>query len=275
MPALPNPPPKPERSRLSDLRAEGAPYAQGRHPGRSHRSILADRNSCRPQSGQRTTRRAPLAGRQRRARRPCGHACVGSLAGNRADHLVLRLLRRPMVSAGYAGLEARPGSGFFVCCMVCCSEPQAHERSLSLGRLLGRAAAVGAIVERSERMGSSTKEARCLTRISVKIKACDNKSTTAGTAAIINNRLGAPSLAQDAHVHAALGYLMAPTISGRLADRVGFATCLLRLPRPPSWCCLSDVEITSTGSTSGANVRLDATHATSHAPGAWDVPRWA
>jgi hypothetical protein len=31
--------------------------------------------------------------------------------------------------------------------------------------LLGRAAAVSAIVERIERMGSSTNEARCLTRI--------------------------------------------------------------------------------------------------------------
>jgi hypothetical protein len=57
----------------------------------------------------------------------------------------LRLLRRPMVSAGYAGLEVSLGSDFFVCCMNRCAEPQPHERSRSLGRLLGRAAAVGAI----------------------------------------------------------------------------------------------------------------------------------
>jgi hypothetical protein len=68
LPASSNPPPKPGRSRLSDLRVEGAPYAQGRHPGRSHRSILADRNSfCRPRSARKTTQRAPAAGRQRRA----------------------------------------------------------------------------------------------------------------------------------------------------------------------------------------------------------------
>jgi hypothetical protein len=65
----------------------------------------------------------------------------------------LRLLRRPMVSAGYAGLEISPVSGF----PDCCREPPAHERSRSLGRLLGRAVAVGALYERSERMGSSTK----------------------------------------------------------------------------------------------------------------------
>jgi hypothetical protein len=82
----------------------------------------------------------------------------------------------PMVSAGYAGLEASPDSGFFVCCMNRCAEPQPHERSRSLGRLLGRAAAVGAIYVRSERMGSSTNEARCLARISDKIKASDNQS---------------------------------------------------------------------------------------------------
>jgi hypothetical protein len=40
-------------------------------------------------------------------------------------------------------------------------EPNTHERSRSLGRLLGRAAAVSAIYERIERIGSSTKEA-CL-----------------------------------------------------------------------------------------------------------------
>jgi hypothetical protein len=68
MPALSLPSPKPERSRTSDLRVEGAPYAQGRHPGRSHRSILADRNSCRPRAGgQPGAHRAPPAGRQRRA----------------------------------------------------------------------------------------------------------------------------------------------------------------------------------------------------------------
>jgi hypothetical protein len=75
-----------------------------------------------------------------------------------------------MVSAGYSGLKVSPGSG----CFVCCREPQTHEYSQSLGRLLGRAAAVSAIVERIERMGSSTNEARCLTRISAKIKAAED-----------------------------------------------------------------------------------------------------
>jgi hypothetical protein len=104
----------------------------------------------------------------------------------------LRFLRRPMVSAGYAGLKVSPGSDFFACWMNCCWEPQSHERSRSLGRLLGRAAAVGALYGRIKRMGSSTKEARCLTRISVKIKANDKlKSTTARNAGIINDRLGA------------------------------------------------------------------------------------
>ena len=71
-----------------------------------------------------------------------------------------------MVSAGYSGLKLSPGSGFF----AGCPEPRTHEYSGSLGRLLGRAA-VGAMSERSERMGSSTIEARCVTHISVKIKA--------------------------------------------------------------------------------------------------------
>ena len=65
----------------------------------SHRSILADRNSCRPKNGQPTAHRAPLAGGQRQARRPCGHASVSSFAGDLADHLALRFLRRPVVSA--------------------------------------------------------------------------------------------------------------------------------------------------------------------------------
>jgi hypothetical protein len=65
----------------------------------SHRSILADRNSCRPKNGQLTAHRGPLAGGQRQARRPCGHASVSSFAGDLADHLALRFLRRPMVSA--------------------------------------------------------------------------------------------------------------------------------------------------------------------------------
>jgi hypothetical protein len=56
----------------------------------------------------------------------------------------LRFLRRPMVSAGYAGLKVSPDSGCFAC-KNSCSEPQPRERSRSLGRLLGRAAAVGAI----------------------------------------------------------------------------------------------------------------------------------
>jgi hypothetical protein len=38
-------------------------------------------------------------------------------------------------------------------------EPKTHESSQSLGRLLGRAAVVSAIIERIERIGSSTKEA--------------------------------------------------------------------------------------------------------------------
>ena len=71
-----------------------------------------------------------------------------------------------MVSAGYSGLEPSPGSGFF----AGCPEPRAHEYSRSLGRLLGRAA-VSSMNERVERMASSTNEARCVTGISVKIKA--------------------------------------------------------------------------------------------------------
>jgi hypothetical protein len=77
-----------------------------------------------------------------------------------------------MVSSGYSGLEPSPSSCFFVCCMA----PQTHECSRSLGRLLGRAAVVGAINERIERMGSSTNDARYLTRISVKIVATNNFS---------------------------------------------------------------------------------------------------
>jgi hypothetical protein len=71
-----------------------------------------------------------------------------------------------MVSAGYSGLEPRPGSGLF----ADSPEPRTHEYSQSLGRLLGRAA-VSSMNERCERMASSTNEARCVTRISVKIKA--------------------------------------------------------------------------------------------------------
>jgi hypothetical protein len=96
----------------------------------------------------------------------------------------LRLLRRPMVSAGYAGLKVGPDSGCFVCCMNSCSEPQPHERSRSLGRLLGRAA-VGARYERIKRMGSSTKEARCLARISVEIKANDKIHRSPATLALL------------------------------------------------------------------------------------------
>jgi len=66
-------------------------------------------------------------------------------------------LRRPMVSAGYSGLKVSPSSGLFVCCM----EPKTHEYSRSLGRLLGRTAAVSALIGRIERIGSSTKNA-CL-----------------------------------------------------------------------------------------------------------------
>ena len=167
IPIWSKPSPKPGRSSLSDLRVEGAPYAQGRHPGRS---ILADRNSCRPHGGQPTAQRAPLALRQRQAPRPCSRASVSRLAGDLAGHLAIRCLRRPMVSAGYPGLEARPGSGFF----ARGTEPQTHDCSRSLGRLLGRAAAVSAINERSERMGSSTKEARCVTAILVKIMTRNN-----------------------------------------------------------------------------------------------------
>jgi hypothetical protein len=156
IPIWSNPSPKPGRSSLSDLRVEGAPYAQGRHPGRTRRSILADRDSCRLHGGQPTPQRAPLAERQRQATRPGGHASVSRLAGDLAGHPALRCLRRPMVSAGYSGFEESPGSGLF----VSCTEPQTHEYNRSLGRLLGRAAAVSAINERIERMGSSTKEPR-------------------------------------------------------------------------------------------------------------------
>jgi hypothetical protein len=76
-----------------------------------------------------------------------------------------------MVSAGYSGLKVSPSSGFF----VCCTQPHTHEYSQSLGRLLGRAAAVSAIYERIERMSSSTKVPRRLTRISVEIKAKDDQ----------------------------------------------------------------------------------------------------
>ena len=69
-----------------------------------------------------------------------------------------------MVSAGYSGLKVSPSSGFFVCCM----EPKTHEYSRSLGRLLGRTAAVSAIIERIERMGSSTKEARLFHELTAK-----------------------------------------------------------------------------------------------------------
>ena len=69
-----------------------------------------------------------------------------------------------MVSAGYSGLKVSPSSGFFVCCM----DPKTHESSRSLGRLLGRAAAVSAIYERIERMGSSTKEARLFHKLMAK-----------------------------------------------------------------------------------------------------------
>ena len=75
-----------------------------------------------------------------------------------------------MVSAGYSGLKESPSSGFIVACM----EPLTHECSRSLGRLLGRAAVVSAIYERSERMGSSTKEARCVAWICDEIKVTTN-----------------------------------------------------------------------------------------------------
>jgi hypothetical protein len=76
-----------------------------------------------------------------------------------------------MVSAGYSGLEVSPGPD----CFVCCTDPPTRENSRSLGRLLGRAAAVSAIYERSERMGSSTNEARCVAVILVEIKANGSK----------------------------------------------------------------------------------------------------
>jgi hypothetical protein len=59
-----SPPPKPGRSSLSDLRVEGAPYAQGRHPGRSYRSLRIGIHAGR-KAGSR--QRAPLAERQRQA----------------------------------------------------------------------------------------------------------------------------------------------------------------------------------------------------------------
>ena len=69
-----------------------------------------------------------------------------------------------MVSAGYSGLKESPSPGFFVCCM----EPKTHEYSRSLGRLLGREAAVSAIFERIERIGSSTKEAGLFHKLTAK-----------------------------------------------------------------------------------------------------------
>jgi hypothetical protein len=47
-------------------------------------------------------------------------------------------------------------------------EPKTHECSRSLRRLLGRTAAVSAIIERIERMGSSTKEARLFHELTAK-----------------------------------------------------------------------------------------------------------
>jgi hypothetical protein len=47
-------------------------------------------------------------------------------------------------------------------------EPKTHEYSRSLGRLLGRAAVVSAIIERIERIGSSTKEARLFHKLTAK-----------------------------------------------------------------------------------------------------------
>ena len=75
-----------------------------------------------------------------------------------------------MVSAGYSGLKVSPSSGFFVCCM----DPKTHESSRSLGRLLGRAAAVSAIIERIERIGSSTKEARLFHKLTAKSRPGQN-----------------------------------------------------------------------------------------------------
>jgi hypothetical protein len=75
-------------------------------------------------------------------------------------------LRRPLVSAGYSGLKADPGSDLF----VGCPEPKTHESSRSLGRLLGQPA-VSAIIGRIERMGSLTKEAPLLASLNGEIKA--------------------------------------------------------------------------------------------------------
>jgi hypothetical protein len=47
-------------------------------------------------------------------------------------------------------------------------EPETHESSRSLGRLLGRAAVVRAQINRFERMVSSTKEARLFHRLTAK-----------------------------------------------------------------------------------------------------------
>jgi len=47
-------------------------------------------------------------------------------------------------------------------------KPKTHEYSRSLGRLLGREAAVSAIIERIERIGSSTKEAGLFHRLTAK-----------------------------------------------------------------------------------------------------------
>jgi hypothetical protein len=53
-------------------------------------------------------------------------------------------------------------------------EPKTHECSQSLGRLLGRAAAVSAIFERIERIGSSTKEARLFHKLTAKSRPGQN-----------------------------------------------------------------------------------------------------
>jgi hypothetical protein len=53
-------------------------------------------------------------------------------------------------------------------------DPKTHEYSRSLGRLLGRAAAVSAIIERIERIGSSTKEARLFHKLTAKSRPAKN-----------------------------------------------------------------------------------------------------
>jgi hypothetical protein len=63
-------------------------------------------------------------------------------------------------------------------------EPKTHECSRSLGRLLGRAAAVSAIYERIERIGSSAKEARFFHKLTAKSRPGKNYCESAVVAQV-------------------------------------------------------------------------------------------